>query len=167
MKVKIYLISKLILLCSSHNDAKVRPPPSSLMSERDFWYSRSELVSSPSSTPVTLMKYDSPTFSFPLQVLYVSQYVSQCVYVCMYVSIYLYVQVVYVWLRGLILWPDREALKKTIPQSCQHSFGKKVAVILDRFEVFIERPSNLCARACTWSNYKHHNTAQVLLGITP
>ena len=29
-----------------------------------------------------------------------------------------------------------------------------------------ERP-NLKARAITWSNYKHHNTVKVLLGITP
>jgi len=70
-------------------------------------------------------------------------------------------------LCGLILWPDREALQKTMPQSFQRSFGKKVAVILDCFEIFIERPSNLRARASTWSNYKHHNTAKVLLGITP
>jgi len=32
---------------------------------------------------------------------------------------------------------------------------------------FVERPSNLQARAMTWSNYKHHNTIKVLLGITP
>ena len=32
-------------------------------------------------------------------------------------------------------------------------------------EVFIERPSNLLARACTWSSYKHHNTVKFLIGI--
>jgi len=31
----------------------------------------------------------------------------------------------------------------------------------------VEQPSNLKARAATWSNYKHHNTVKVLLGITP
>ena len=31
----------------------------------------------------------------------------------------------------------------------------------------MERPSNLKARATTWSNYKHRNTAKVLIGITP
>jgi len=35
---------------------------------------------------------------------------------------------------------------------------EKVAVILDCFEIFIERPSILKARAMTWYNYKHHNT---------
>ena len=44
---------------------------------------------------------------------------------------------------------------------------KKVAVILDCFEIFIERPSGLQAHASIWSNYKHHNTAKVLLDIAP
>ena len=46
-------------------------------------------------------------------------------------------------------------------------FGKRVTVIIDCFEVFIERPSNLLARAQTYSNYKSHNTVKVLIGITP
>ena len=44
---------------------------------------------------------------------------------------------------SLIFWPERDALQKTMPQSFQKSFGKKVAVIIDCFEIFIERPSNL------------------------
>ena len=47
------------------------------------------------------------------------------------------------------------------------AFGDKVAVIIDCFEVFIDRPSHLLARACTWSSYKHHNTVKFLIGITP
>ena len=43
----------------------------------------------------------------------------------------------------------------------------KVAIIIDCFEIFIERPSNLQVRAYTWSNYKHKNTAKVLVGIIP
>ena len=70
-------------------------------------------------------------------------------------------------LRPLIHWPDRDALMKTMPACFQASFGKKVAIIIDCFEVFLERPSNLHAQACTWSSYKHHNTVKVLLGITP
>ena len=37
----------------------------------------------------------------------------------------------------------------------------------DCFEIFIERPSGLEARAKTWSSYKHHNTVTFLIGITP
>jgi len=70
-------------------------------------------------------------------------------------------------LYTLILWPDREALCKTMLECFRASFGTKVAVIIDCFEIFIERPSNLQARASTWSSYKHHNTVKILLGITP
>ena len=42
-----------------------------------------------------------------------------------------------------------------------------MTVIVDCFEVFIEKPSNLLARAQTFSNYKHHNTIKILIGITP
>ena len=64
-------------------------------------------------------------------------------------------------------WPDRESLWKKMPQCFRANFGKSVTVIIDCFEVFIDRPSNLLARAATWSNYKHHNTVKVLIGITP
>ena len=40
-------------------------------------------------------------------------------------------------------------------------------MIIDCFEVFIERPTNLLARAQTFSSYKHHNTIKILIGITP
>ena len=70
-------------------------------------------------------------------------------------------------LGPLILWPRRGVLQKTMPACFQGSFGKKVAVIVDYFEIFIERPSDLFVRACTWSSYKHHNTVKVLLGTTP
>ena len=49
----------------------------------------------------------------------------------------------------------------------QYAFGNKVTVVIDCFEVFVERPSNLLARAQTFSTYKHHNTIKVLIGITP
>ncbi len=78
-----------------------------------------------------------------------------------------WITAMYYRLKPLILWPERDTLTKTMPSCFLHSFGKKVAVVLDCFEVFLERPSNLYARACTWSSYKHHNTVKILLGITP
>ena len=54
-----------------------------------------------------------------------------------------------------------------MPMCFQESFGKKVAVIINCFEIFLDRPSNLQARAYTWSNYKHKNTCKVLIGIVP
>ena len=70
-------------------------------------------------------------------------------------------------LQDLIIWPDRESLRKTMPMCFQESFGKNVAIIIDCFEIFLDRPSNLQARAYTWSNYKHKNTCKVLIGIVP
>jgi len=65
-----------------------------------------------------------------------------------------------------IKWPDREVLRLTMPASFRRFF-KKCAVIIDCTEIFIERPSDLLARAQVWSNYKHHSTAKFLIGITP
>ena len=54
-----------------------------------------------------------------------------------------------------------------MPMEFRKSFGTKVVVIIDCFELFIERPSNLLAKAQTWSQYKHHNTVKFLIGIAP
>ncbi|PFX14829.1 hypothetical protein AWC38_SpisGene20985 [Stylophora pistillata] len=70
-------------------------------------------------------------------------------------------------LSCFIYWPNRDQLWKTMPTCFQYTFGQKVTVIIDCFEVFIEKPSNLLARAQTFSSYKHHNTIKVLIGITP
>ena len=66
-----------------------------------------------------------------------------------------------------VYWPDRDQLWRTMPQCFQYALGKKTTVVIDCFEVFIERPSNLLARAQTFSSYKHHNTIKILVGITP
>ena len=67
----------------------------------------------------------------------------------------------------LISWPEREQLWRTMPQCFMYSFGKKVTVVIDCFEVFIEKAINLLARAQTFSSYKHHNTIELLICITP
>ncbi|XP_014677460.1 PREDICTED: uncharacterized protein LOC106817312 isoform X1 [Priapulus caudatus] len=58
-------------------------------------------------------------------------------------------------------------VQTTMPLEFRKHFGKKTAVIIDCFEVFIQRPKNLLARAQTWSSYKHNNTVKFLIGITP
>ena len=54
-----------------------------------------------------------------------------------------------------------------MPQCFKFSFGTKTTVIIDCFEVLCVKPTNLLARAQTFSSYKHHNTVKVLIGITP
>ena len=70
-------------------------------------------------------------------------------------------------LSPLMAWPTRDALYKTMPQCFVDSFGYKTTVIIDCFEIFIDRPTNLLARAQTFSDYKHHNTVKVLISISP
>ena len=72
----------------------------------------------------------------------------------------------YVSMKPLIRWPDRESLLATMPQTFRNHFQKCVCVI-DCFEVFCDRPSDLKARAQTYSNYKHHNTIKFLIAISP
>ena len=66
----------------------------------------------------------------------------------------------------LIQWPERDVLRLTMPLSFRRFF-KKCCVIIDCTEIFMERPSDLLARTQVWSNYKHHSTMKLLIGITP
>ena len=54
-----------------------------------------------------------------------------------------------------------------MPMQFRKYFENKCDVIIDCFEVFIDRPSNLKTRAETWSAYNHHNTVKFLIGIMP
>ena len=63
--------------------------------------------------------------------------------------------------------PSREALQKTMPFCFRLNYGLNVTLIIDCFELFIEKPSDLFAKSCTWSQYKHYNTAKYLISITP
>ena len=74
--------------------------------------------------------------------------------------------VLYSRLKPLIRWPEREQLILTMPVDFRSKF-RRCVIIIDCFEVFCQRPSNLKARAQTWSNYKHHNTVKFLIGIAP
>jgi len=82
-------------------------------------------------------------------------------------SFYECLGVLYNVLKNLVSWPERHMLHANMPRIFQESFGNRVTAIIDCFEIFCERPSNLLARAQTWSNYKHHNTVKYLVGITP
>ena len=55
----------------------------------------------------------------------------------------------------------------TMPFCFRPHYGLKVTSIIDCFELFIDKPSDLLAKSCTWSQYKHYNTAKYLIGITP
>ena len=69
-------------------------------------------------------------------------------------------------LACLIIWPSRGQTNITMPE-CFKRHYKKVRVIIDCTEVFIETPSSLLAQKQTWSEYKHHCTIKFLVCITP
>lgn len=75
--------------------------------------------------------------------------------------------VLYTQLGGLVKWPTREELRRTMPVCFMEHFGNNVTVILDCFEVSIDRPTSLLAQAKTWSSYRHHNTVKFLMGVAP
>ena len=72
----------------------------------------------------------------------------------------------YILLIPLIKWPERYQLCKTMLMEFRQRFCN-CATIIDCFEVFMERLTNLNARAKTWSNYKHHNCVKFLISIAP
>ena len=76
------------------------------------------------------------------------------------------INIMSVRLSKLIRWPDRDALLKTMPITFRKHYPRCI-VIIDCFEIFLDRPTNLLARAQTYSSYKHHNTVKYLIGITP
>ena len=75
--------------------------------------------------------------------------------------------ILFVRLKPLIKWPSRQVLLDSTPMCFRKHFGRKVIIIIDCFELFIDRPKNLLARAQTYSVYKHHNTVKFLIGIAP
>ena len=72
----------------------------------------------------------------------------------------------FIRLKPLIKWPNREELQKSMPMDFRVNY-KKCVVIIDSFEIFCERPYPLKARAQAYSDYKHHNTVKFLIGIAP
>ena len=60
----------------------------------------------------------------------------------------------------------KTSVSKTMPFDFRREFNRCICII-DCFEVFCDQPSDLMARAQTFSNYKHHNTVNVLIVITP
>ena len=76
----------------------------------------------------------------------------------------------HVELKCLIQWPETIAHRHNLPCDFQKHFPN-VRCIIDRSEIFIERPIALQARVgtCIYSNYKKkkHNTVKVFIAIAP
>ena len=75
-------------------------------------------------------------------------------------------EVLYVYVKPLVNWPEKPELQISVPHCFIDNFGRKVTVIIDCFELYIDEPKNLTARNLTWSSYKHHHTSNYMIGIT-
>ncbi|XP_054720548.1 uncharacterized protein LOC129230171 [Uloborus diversus] len=75
--------------------------------------------------------------------------------------------VMYQKLHRMVFWPKRTELTKNVSSSFVDAFGKKAIIVIDCFEIKIERPSNILAAAQCYSHYKHSNTVKYLIGISP
>ncbi|KAL3864150.1 hypothetical protein ACJMK2_005856 [Sinanodonta woodiana] len=73
------------------------------------------------------------------------------------------IHVLHCRLRPVFFWPEMKELQLTMPLEFRKYFGGKVAVIIDCFEIFIQRPKSLMPRAQTWSLYKHNKTIQFII----
>ena len=63
--------------------------------------------------------------------------------------------------------PSKENVRESLPPSFNNKTYRNVRHIIDCTEFFLERPKNLKIQSQTWSDYKSHNTAKILVSITP
>eukprot|EP00111_Clytia_hemisphaerica_P015034 TCONS_00044246-protein len=69
-------------------------------------------------------------------------------------------------LRSLIYLHEEENIRNTTPSRFR-GFHRLIG-IMDCTEVFIETPKSLELQSATeWSEYKHHNTAKILISVLP
>ena len=68
---------------------------------------------------------------------------------------------------ALVVRTPKESIREYLTEIFLKSGCGKCRVIMDCAELFIERPRFLSSQAATWSDYKHHNTFQFLVGIRP
>ena len=93
-------------------------------------------------------------FRFGVSVSTVSKYFIACV--CF----------LYSHLKEVEWMPDVEQVKSTLPLAFKESYSNTYTNI-DASEILVETPTDLQLQSSTWSNYKHHNTAKVLVACTP
>ena len=68
-------------------------------------------------------------------------------------------------LQSFIFVPEQGCVNSVKP--ARFSNVKNLNMIIDCSELFIQSPKNHIFQKLTWSNYKHHNTLKLLIGISP
>ena len=67
--------------------------------------------------------------------------------------------------KQLVPWPTKEQILYNLPRAFMDFSNTQI--VLDCTEIFVEKPSSHVAQWQTWSEYKHHNTVKLLVGVTP
>ena len=68
-------------------------------------------------------------------------------------------------LEQTMIWPTKKLVKANLPTA--FNAYPRTRVIIDCTEFKIQKPFRPRAQRATWSNYKHANTAKLLVGIMP
>ena len=68
-------------------------------------------------------------------------------------------------LKSFVFVPDMDNISSSRPTKFNNF--PRLHTIADATEIFLQTPKNHVAQRVTWSNYKHHNTAKVLISVTP
>ncbi|XP_030834231.1 uncharacterized protein LOC115921180 [Strongylocentrotus purpuratus] len=79
---------------------------------------------------------------------------------------WLWIDMIFYKLDFMLKWPSRESISATLPSAFRKKFPRLTSII-DCFEIFMEQPKNLHARAQVYSNYKKHTTVKVFIACTP
>ena len=72
----------------------------------------------------------------------------------------------YLRLGSLCIWPSKEQVIETMPESFKAKYPN-TRVIIDATEIKVEMPSSLVFKSQTYSNYKSADTLKGLIGISP
>ena len=76
-----------------------------------------------------------------------------------------WINIMYIKLKFLIQMSGRENIFRTIPPVFKHKFPR-LSSIIDCFEIFMETPTSLLARAQCYSPYKRHSTIKIFISCT-
>ena len=68
---------------------------------------------------------------------------------------------------AIVTWLPKDVIMSNLPTVFQKDGYKRTRCIIDFSEIYIERSKSLHAQACTWSDYKKHNTLKFLIAIAP
>lgn len=64
-----------------------------------------------------------------------------------------------------VFWPCRDVLQQTMPETFKKNFPN-CSVIIDRFEIRVQQPTDIGSRVRLYSHYKKNFTAKVLVGCS-